>query len=126
KPEPEDIDVNRFRQETNFYYLTGWTEPDARLLITHDEEILFLPHHNERKELYVGRHASAEDADVQERTGFEKVMPLEKFEQQLRSALDSGPDVYAVESSRELERLKPLLMLRSVQPAGPLIGKLRI
>ena len=126
KPEPDDIDVNRFRQETNFYYLTGWTEPDARLLITHDEEILFLPHHNERKELYVGRHASAEDADVQERTGFEKVMPLEKFEQQLRSALDSGPDVYAVESSRELERLKPLLMLRSVQPAGPLIGKLRI
>lgn len=126
KPEPADIDVNRFRQETNFYYLTGWTEPNARLLMTHDEEILFLPHHNERLEVYIGRHASAEDADVHEKTGFEKVMPLEKFEGQLRRALDSGPEVYGVESSRDIERLKPLLALRDVRTPAQPIGKLRI
>ncbi len=53
--------VGRFRQESNFYYLTGWTEPGARLLITHDDEVLFLPHHNEVVERYTGRRTSAED-----------------------------------------------------------------
>ncbi|HVT93173.1 MAG TPA: Xaa-Pro peptidase family protein [Bryobacteraceae bacterium] len=125
KGEPADVDVNRFRQETNFYYLTGWTEPNARLLITHDREILFLPHHDERREVYTGKRASAEDPGVNEKTGFQTVMPLEKFERQLRDALDSGPELYADETSQEVERLKPLFLLRKVRAAGPLIGELR-
>jgi Xaa-Pro aminopeptidase len=125
KPEPEDVDVNRFRQETNFYYLTGWREPGARLLITHDEEILFLPHHDTHRELFTGKFASAEDSDVHQKTGFEKVASLEKFEEQLRRALDSGPDVYGMVTSREFDTLKPLLVLRETQPVDPLVAVLR-
>src|SRR5579862_6862483 len=55
--------------EPNFYYLTGWTEPGARLLITPTREVLFLPHHNERLEHYEGRRSSAEDKDAQAVTG---------------------------------------------------------
>ncbi len=126
KPAPPDIDVNRFRQETNFYYLTGWMQPDARLLITHDEEILFLPHHNLRLETFVGKRSSAEDSDVHEVTGFANVMPIEKFEEQVRRALDSGPEVYGLKASPEADKLAPLLAFRELAPAGPLIGKLRI
>src|SRR5580704_3528703 len=57
--------VFRAPLDANFYYLTGWTEPGARLLITPSDEILFLPHHNERLEHYEGRRSSAEDKDAQ-------------------------------------------------------------
>jgi Xaa-Pro aminopeptidase len=117
--------VGRFRQESNFYYLTGWTEPGARLLITHEEEILFLPHHNEVVERFTGRHTSAEDAGSREKTGFQTVLPIEKFEMQLLKALDAGPELYALPKSQDVDRLKPLLALREIGDAGALIGKLR-
>lgn len=50
--------VFRFAQDPNFYYLTGWTEPDAALLLTPTDEILFLPRHDHRaawKRLAAGR-----------------------------------------------------------------------
>jgi Xaa-Pro aminopeptidase len=117
--------VGRFRQESNFYYLTGWTEPGARLLITHDDEILFLPHHNEVIERYTGHRTSAEDASAKEKTGFQTVLPIEKFETQLLKALDSGPGFYALTKSQEVDRLKPLLALREISDAGAMIGNLR-
>src|ERR1700690_721898 len=52
-------EVFRVDQEPNFYYLTGWSDPDGRLLITPSREILFLPHHNERREHFTGRRSSA-------------------------------------------------------------------
>jgi Xaa-Pro aminopeptidase len=117
--------VGRFRQESNFYYLTGWTEPGARLLITDDEEILFLPHHDEVIERYTGRRTSAEDASAKEKTDFQTVLPIEKFETQLLKALDSGPAFYALPKSQEIDRLKPLLALREIGDAGAMIGTLR-
>ena len=73
-------DPYAFIQEANFYYFTGWTEPGAILLITPNEDTLFLPHHNERGEKFTGKRASAEDRNVQAATGFDTVLPVEKFE----------------------------------------------
>jgi Xaa-Pro aminopeptidase len=123
KEDPEM--VGRFRQESNFYYLTGWTEPGARLLITHDDEILFLPHHNEVIERFTGRRTSAEDAGAKEKAGLQTVLPIEKFEAQLLKALDSAPEFYALPKSQDVDRLKPLLALREIGDAGAIIGKLR-
>jgi Xaa-Pro aminopeptidase len=117
--------VGRFQQESNFYYLTGWTEPGARLLMTHDDELLFLPHHNELLERFTGRRTSAEDSDAKEKTGFQTVLPIEKFETQLLKALDSGPEFFALPATREIERLKPLLALRDIGDASTKIGPLR-
>ena len=80
-------EVFRLNEEPNFYYLTGWTQPGARLLLTPTREVLFLPHHNERVEHFQGRRSSAEDADVHSLTGFEDVRPIEKFEYELNQAL---------------------------------------
>ena len=63
------LDFMPYRQDEDFYYLTGWNEPGAALLIqspsaaTSDHparsyrEILFLPSRNRRTELYTGAKA---------------------------------------------------------------------
>src|SRR6516225_5565606 len=41
-------DLYGFRQDDNFYYLTGWSEPGAAVFINANPylEIFFLPEHN--------------------------------------------------------------------------------
>src|ERR1700692_1427872 len=80
-------EVFRVEQEPNFYYLTGWSQPGARLRLTPTRGLPFLPHHNERVEHFQGRRSAAEDADVHVSTGFEEVKTIEKFESELGEAL---------------------------------------
>src|ERR1700722_19877340 len=87
--------IFRFQQEPNFYYLTGRIEPDAALLLTSSDEILFLPSQNERGERYSGKRTSAEDADARAVTGFESVLPIEKLEAELDRALSSHTRIFA-------------------------------
>ncbi|HYL37716.1 MAG TPA: Xaa-Pro peptidase family protein [Bryobacteraceae bacterium] len=119
-------EVYRPSPESNFYYLTGWTEPAARLLMTADREILFLPHHNARIEHYQGRRSSAEDQDVRSVTGFEEVLPLEKFEAELDQALGSHDTLYALTGQASTEKLQSRSPFREISDAGPLIARLRL
>jgi Xaa-Pro aminopeptidase len=116
----------RLDQEPNFYYLTGWSDPDARLLITPSREILFLPHHNERREHYMGKRASAEDSDVHAVTGFEEVLPIEKFEAELDQALSTNEKAYALQNTPFSDKLKSLYPFRDIADAAPAIAKLRM
>jgi Xaa-Pro aminopeptidase len=116
----------RMDQEPNFYYLTGWSDPDARLLITPSREILFLPHHNQRRENFMGKRASAEDSDVHALTGFEEVLPIEKFEAELDQALSTNEKVYALQSTPFSDKLKLLYPFRDISDAAPVIAKLRM
>src|SRR4029077_11790114 len=91
----EDLRTGFF-QESNFYYLTGWQEPGAILLLapvpddSHapgyasrakcPREILFLPKRNPDREKWTGRKIGTGDVNVSEVPGFEPVMPAEKFE----------------------------------------------
>jgi Xaa-Pro aminopeptidase len=119
-------EVFRVDQEPNFYYLTGWTDPGARLLVTPAREILFLPHHNERREQYMGKRASAEDSDVHALTGFEEVLSLEKFEAELDHALSTNEKVYALANTPFTDKLKTLYPFRDFSDAAPMIAKLRM
>jgi Xaa-Pro aminopeptidase len=119
-------EVFRSNQEPNFYYLTGWTEPGARLLITPAREILFLPHHNERLEHYVGKRSAAEDSDVRAITGFDEVLPVEKFESEFDKAISAHEKVYALQNSAFTDKLKALYPFRDISDAAPLVAKLRM
>jgi Xaa-Pro aminopeptidase len=119
-------EVFRLDEEPNFYYLTGWSQPGARLLVTPTRELLFLPHHNERTEHFQGRRSSAEDADVHALTGFEEVRPIEKFETELDQALSEQDKLYAPLSQPGTEKLKTLYPFREIADAAPLITKLRV
>ncbi len=118
--------IYRVSPEPNFYYLTGWTEPGARLLITPTREVLFLPHHNERLEHYEGRRSSAEDKDARAATGFEEVLPVEKFESELDKALESNETLYALAGRATTEQLKARYPFRELLDAAPLVTRLRV
>ncbi|HEV2687074.1 MAG TPA: Xaa-Pro peptidase family protein [Bryobacteraceae bacterium] len=119
-------EVYRSDQEPNFFYLTGWSQPGARLLVTPVQEILFLPHHNQRVENFQGKRAAAEDADARTLTGFDDVLPLEKFELELDKALNANEKVYALAGQPIADKLKSYLPFRDIADATPLIAKLRM
>jgi Xaa-Pro aminopeptidase len=116
----------RFEQEPNFYYLTGWQEPGAALLMTPTDEILFLPRHDARAERYHGHRTAAEDADAHAVTGFEKVLPIEKFESELDSALARHFSIYAPWTEAYAGQLRARYPFRDVPDATPLIALLRL
>ncbi len=118
--------VFRFEQEPNFYYLTGWTQPGAALLLTASSEILFLPRHDERAERYGGPRTSSEDAGVQTVTGVEKILPIEELEAELDRALSSHSRIYAPWAEAYAGQLRSRYPFREVADATPLIAKLRI
>ena len=118
--------LSGFRQESNFYYLTGWREPSAILLLTAQRATLFLPRHNEHAERYEGRHLSAEDPDAKSRTAFDDVQPVEKFEAEFAAALSNNAKLYALPSDPDYPKLKALAPLREIADAQPMIAKARL
>jgi Xaa-Pro aminopeptidase len=127
KGQPEAYDrIFRFQQTPDFYYLTGWNEPGAALLMTPSDEILFLPSHNERAEKYSGQRTSAEDGDARAFTGFENVLPMEKLEAQLDLALGSHSRLYAPWNESYAGQLRSRYAFREVADATPLVAKLRV
>jgi len=86
-----------YRQDEDFYYLTGWTEPGAAVVIVPPaeatagtpgtgglgaraaqpyREILFLPTRNLRTEKYTGVKMDANTPGVAATTGFDEVLPM--------------------------------------------------
>jgi Xaa-Pro aminopeptidase len=72
------LDFMAYRQDSDFFYLSGWTEPGAALLVAADpyREILFLPTRNLRLEQYTGVKLDAVTPDVTAKTGVDAVMPM--------------------------------------------------
>ncbi len=87
--------TNGFRQDNYFYYLTGWDEPGAALVIAPIvaakddkparayEEILFLPAHNVSQERWTGPKLGPESRNAKEITGFDRVEVLDKLRDEL-------------------------------------------
>lgn len=78
-PEPL-LDFMPYRQDSDFFYLTGWTEPGAALMVIGANgasqpyrEILFLPTRNLRMEKYTGAKMDAATPGVTEATGVDAV-----------------------------------------------------
>lgn len=74
--------VYPFTPYANFYYLTGFTQPEAILMITKMNgkvsETLFIDHPDERSKRWLGIFYTTES--VKEETAIENVVYLEKFE----------------------------------------------
>jgi|SRR5579863_10225720 len=137
----EDLRTGFF-QESNFYYLTGWREPGSIILLAPlpedakapgyaekallSREILFLPERNPEQEKWTGRKLGPRDQNIGEITGFETVMPAERFEAELSRALEMYPRLYSLTASPAADRLRQLAPLRDVGNAAPAIAKLRM
>lgn len=128
-----------FRQEDNFFYLSGVTEPGAALLIASAEEalnsaparayteILFLPARNLTQEKWTGPKLGPDNPDAPKITGFDRVEEIGKLPDEVtKLANGSRPVVYSDVASRGesastealafLKRMNPFLSLQDVKP----------
>jgi Xaa-Pro aminopeptidase len=108
---------NRYRPESDLFYLTGFPEPEAAAVLAPDCEegcfwLLVRPRDGE-KEVWTGRRAGTEDALAV--YGADVARPIGELEKVLEELLDGAPALYyamgrhpAVEPliSRVLERLR--------------------
>jgi len=142
--------VTRFHQNEAFYYLTGWNEPDAMLLVVpkvaprsrHDQpaeidkEILFIPPHDYRAEKWNGPKLGPEDSDATTRTGFATVKSTTLFQSELQEALKAFPKIYTEltpqpESGEEwfqkdaVAKLHKLAPLANFADLRPLVTRMR-
>jgi Xaa-Pro aminopeptidase len=83
---PNDLDG--YRPDDNFFYLSGWAEPGAALLIAAstergDTEILFLPDHNPSQEKWTGPKLGPENPDAAKITGFDRIAALDNLRSEL-------------------------------------------
>ena len=139
--------VTQFRQNEEFYYLTGWNEPDAIMLLVpkpHSldteaelgKEILYIPPHDRKEERWTGPKLGPEDAEARDRTGFPAVRDSARFSADLRDALKHFPKVYTEltpqpESGEDYFQAEIVRRLREMAPDAPMadarapIGRMR-
>ena len=92
------LDLYPYRQDEDFFYLTGWTEPGAALMIVGDtqtgdsprgyKEILFLPTRNLRMEKYTGAKLDSSSPGIAQATGFDAVEQLTELPAALNALID--------------------------------------
>jgi Xaa-Pro aminopeptidase len=139
-------DLYGFRQDDNFYYLSGITEPGAALLIAPAAEaasgkaarsyteILFLPPRNLTQEKWTGPKIGPENPDAPKITGFDYVKDMAQLPDEVMK-VSSGirPVVYTdvaahdqtSASTEPLEFLKDVNSFLSFQDVKPMIESLR-
>ena len=88
-------DVYGYRPDNNFYYLSGWPEPGAALLVAAPAqasngnpahpytEILFLPSRNYSQERWTGPKLGPENPDAAHLTGVDRVEPLDQMRSEM-------------------------------------------
>jgi Xaa-Pro aminopeptidase len=121
------LDFMPYRQEEDFYYLTGWNEPGAALMIVPAtpstaatettaaraarpyREILFLPTRNLRTEQYTGAKMDAATQGVASTTGVDEVLPMTAMPEVLNGLVSVNRsiarNIWAEQNSRQAQAL---------------------
>ncbi|HEU4596387.1 MAG TPA: aminopeptidase P N-terminal domain-containing protein, partial [Pyrinomonadaceae bacterium] len=86
----------RFRQDSDFHYLTGFPEPDAIAVIAPAKDgerfTLFVRPRDPEKETWTGRRAGVEGA--KERFGADAAFPVEEFGAKLQDLINGARHLY--------------------------------
>src|SRR5258708_5036660 len=129
-----------FRQEDYFYYLTGWNEPDAVLVLVPPtdaspaREIFFLPARDARRERWEGPKLSPGDDGIAAKTGFDQVLPRTQFDDELKRLSDGSKLIWTLTPGRgqeysvetqNLAKLKTLASAAEIRDARPLVNPMR-
>jgi Xaa-Pro aminopeptidase len=115
-----------FFQSADFYYLTGWTEPNAALILTPSGETLLIPKRDKKQEQWTGPKLAPGDPNISDVTGFETVLPVSSLEANLPKWAESAAAVYTLFDAPQAEGLKKMLPLREIRSAAMPIARLRM
>ncbi len=127
--------MTRFKQNEAFYYLTGWNEPGAMLLLVAkagavDRDVLYIPARDPANERWNGPKLFPESPDALTRTGFAAVRGTPALHPELLDALkstprlyteltpqpESGENTFVAEVVTKLKTMAPLAALHDVRP----------
>jgi Xaa-Pro aminopeptidase len=141
--------VYGFRQDNNFYYLSGWAEPGAALVIAPAveasgntparlyTEILFLAANNTVEEKWTGPKLNPQSPEAAKITGFDRVEVIDKVRDELAQLIPPGrtkvysdlprygEDSTSSEGLNWLKRAHAFIGFASFQDVKPLIASLR-
>ena len=85
----------RFRQDSDFFYLTGFEEPEAIAVVkpgAGDEYVLFVRPRDPEREIWDGRRAGVDGAKSE--FGAQAAFPVAEFDSKLREILDGAETLY--------------------------------
>ena len=92
-----------YRPDPNFYYLTGFEEPESICVIAPDhpkhQYILFVRPKDKQAEIWNGKRVGVKDA--RKRYGADKVYPIEKFSEKIGKYLEGTERLYYTLSSNQ-------------------------
>jgi Xaa-Pro aminopeptidase len=138
--EEAQLDLMPYRQDEDFYYLTGWNEPGAALMIVGEapqeatnqayREVLFLPSRNLRMELYTGVKLGADTPGAAQAAGVDAVESLTELPSELnrlRRPIWGQPDSEQAKALAGFTRTTlGAAATTTVRDALPLIAQLRV
>jgi len=81
-----------YRFDSHFYYLTGFTEPEAVLVLTPEKALLFCRERNPEREIWEGFRYGPQAA--RERFGFDEAYPIGALEREMERLLENQPALY--------------------------------
>jgi Xaa-Pro aminopeptidase len=81
-----------YRFDSHFYYLTGFTEPEAVLVLTCGKSILFCREKNLEREIWDGFRYGPDAA--RERFGFDQAQPIASLDQEMARLLENRHALY--------------------------------
>jgi Xaa-Pro aminopeptidase len=131
----------RYRQDSDFYYLTGFDEPEAIAVVApareQDKFMLFVRPRDAEQETWVGRRAGVEGAT--ERHGANAAFPVAEFRDKLAELLNGAKNVYyrlGVRSDLDEMLVRQIGEMRtrsrqytapaSITDPGALLGEMRL
>ena len=112
-----------YRQDNDFYYLTGFAEPESVALFAPDAKeqfLLFVRPRDKERETWTGRRAGLEGAVAD--FGADRAFAIEEFDGVLRRHLDKVDRIYYPLGVNERMNSRILELLRSAQAMRPRLG----
>ena len=116
-------DLVEFQQEDNFYYLTGFSAPQAALILDRrngqTSESLFIPRRDPAQERWTGVQLGP-GSEAEATTGVASVQPRDDFDDAVRQLADDGQTIYTLTADRstmaELNSIAPSADFANVAP----------
>lgn len=131
----------RFRQDSDFFYLTGFEEPDSIAVIAPGRDkkyTLFVRPRDPEQEIWVGRRAGVEGAKRD--LGADEAFPIDEFDEKLLDLLDGAEVLYyrlgvneeldkkmigKIASVRTLNR-KPIQVPQTIVDPATIVHEMRV
>ncbi len=108
----------RFRQDSDFFYLTGFEEPDSIAVIAPgraQKYTLFVRPRDPEQEIWVGRRAGLEGAKSE--FGADESFAINEFEEKLQDILDGAENLYyrlGVHSDLDSKIIRRIAEMRAI------------